>query len=114
MGVLYQLLTYRSSAREWLFGAFRLQHLTIREIVTHGGYPAFVCLPNKAYIGGNTMAKVPAFHTTTDPTDEVYHVYDDCPAGEVVIANGNDVPGENNWRICDFCDNKNKTGKFTA
>ena len=32
------------------------------------------------------MAKIPEYHTNTDPEDPVYHVYDDCPAGKQVIA----------------------------
>jgi hypothetical protein len=43
---------------------------------------------------------VSAYHTLTDPEDPVHHVYDDCPAGEVVIANGNDQPGTNSWDLC--------------
>jgi len=59
------------------------------------------------------MARVPAYHTTTDPEDPVHHVYDDCPAGEQVISNGNNVAGSAGYRLCDFCDSKSKTGKFT-
>ena len=32
------------------------------------------------------MAKVPEYHTNTDPEDPVYHVYDDCPAGKQAVS----------------------------
>jgi hypothetical protein len=58
------------------------------------------------------MALVPAYHTDTDPEDPVYHVYDDCPAGERVIEDGNDIPGDGGYRLCDFCKTKTETGHF--
>jgi hypothetical protein len=58
------------------------------------------------------MTLVPAYHTLTDPKDEVYHIYDDCPSGEVVIKNGNDHPGTNNWDLCRHCKKKRDTGEF--
>jgi len=60
------------------------------------------------------MSLVPAFHTDSDPEDPVHHIYDDCPAGERVIADGNKVAGTGGFRLCDFCANKQKTGKFAA
>jgi len=58
------------------------------------------------------MASVPAYHTDTDPEDPVHHIYDDCPAGERVIAAGNAIAGTGGNRLCDFCSNKQSTGKF--
>jgi H+-transporting ATPase len=58
------------------------------------------------------MALVSAYHTDTDPEDPVYHIYDDCPAGERVIKDGNDKPGTGGYRLCDFCARKQSTGKF--
>ena len=43
-----------------------------------------------------------------------YHIYDDCPAGERVIRDGNKVSGTGGveFTLCDFCNNKQKTGRF--
>ncbi len=60
------------------------------------------------------MGLVSAYHTNTDPEDPVHHVYDDCPAGERVIKDGNAVAGTGGFRMCDFCTNKLSTGKFAA
>jgi hypothetical protein len=58
------------------------------------------------------MTRVAAYHTDTDPEDPVHHVYDDCPAGERVIKDGNAVQGTGGFRLCDFCNTKNLTGHF--
>jgi len=58
------------------------------------------------------MTKVAAFHTDTDSEDPVHHVYDDCPAGERIIRDGNAKQGDGGFRLCDFCDTKNHTGHF--
>lgn len=58
------------------------------------------------------MALVPAYHTDTDPEDPVYHIYDDCPRGSEVIKDGNALPGDDNRRLCDFCQTKQATGHF--
>jgi len=46
------------------------------------------------------MAKVPEYHTNTDPADPVYHVYDDCPAGKRVFADGSNVEGTGGFVLC--------------
>jgi hypothetical protein len=55
-----------------------------------------------------------AYHTDKDPEDPVYHIYSDCPAGKRVIEDGNDIQGTGGpeYRLCMFCANKQKTGKF--
>jgi len=61
------------------------------------------------------MAKVQPYYTDTDPQDPVYHIYDDCPAGERVIKDGNAQAGKGpngDYRLCDFCASKQTTGKF--
>lgn len=58
------------------------------------------------------MAKVPAYHTTKDPGNPVYHTYNDCPAGSRVIADGNAVSDTGGFRLCDFCNKNDKTGEF--
>jgi hypothetical protein len=60
------------------------------------------------------MTLVNAYHTDTDPEDPVHHISDDCPAGERVIEDGNAIEGTGGYRLCDFCSNKQKTGKFAA
>jgi hypothetical protein len=58
------------------------------------------------------MTKVPAYHTNKDPEDPRHHVYDDCPAGERVIKDGNKQPGTGGFPMCKFCRSKLNTGKF--
>jgi hypothetical protein len=58
------------------------------------------------------MAKIPEYHTNTDPEDPVYHVYDDCPTGKRVIANGNNVAGTGGFVLCTLCKTKPATGHF--
>lgn len=58
------------------------------------------------------MTLVPAYHTDTDPEDPVHHVYDDCPAGERVIRDGNAISGTGGYRLCEFCERKQTTGRF--
>jgi hypothetical protein len=57
------------------------------------------------------MARVNPYHTSSDEDDPVYHTYDDCPAGERVIADGNAVQGASG-RKCDFCTTRESTGHF--
>jgi hypothetical protein len=60
------------------------------------------------------MAQADPYHTDTDSEDPVYHIYDDCPAGERVIADGNDIQGTGGieFGLCKFCKSKRDTGKF--
>ncbi|MGD0876478.1 MAG: hypothetical protein ABSA14_16070 [Acidimicrobiales bacterium] len=58
------------------------------------------------------MAKVPEYHTNTDPADPVYHVYDDCPAGKRVFADGSNVEGTGGFVLCALCKTKPTTGHF--
>ena len=55
--------------------------------------------------------KVAPYHTDKDPEDPCYHIYDDCPAGERVIKDGNKVPGVYG-HLCKFCAKKQRTGSF--
>jgi hypothetical protein len=55
--------------------------------------------------------QVAPYHTDTDPEDRCYHIYDDCPAGERVIKDGNSQPGKLG-HLCKFCANKQSTGRF--
>ncbi len=48
-------------------------------------------------------AKVAPFHTDTDPAGPVYHDRSDCPYGQEIKANGNDKPGTDDRRACDWC-----------
>jgi len=64
------------------------------------------------YTKGKPVALVPAYHTDTDPEDPVHHIYNDCPADERVIADGNAIQGDAGLRLCDFCARQNATGKF--
>jgi len=47
------------------------------------------------------------FHTDTDTDpdldDDVYHDNDDCPYAKEVKRNGNDKPGTENRRQCEWC-----------
>jgi H+-transporting ATPase len=53
---------------------------------------------------GASMATVAPFHTDTEPNDGVYHDNDDCPYGAEIKRHGNDTPGRENLRLCDWCD----------
>ena len=46
---------------------------------------------------------VAPFHTDTDPEDLVYHDRSDCPYGREITRNGNDKPGTDGRRRCDWC-----------
>jgi H+-transporting ATPase len=48
-------------------------------------------------------SKVTPFHTDTDPGDPVYHDNSDCPYGREITRNGNDEPGADHRRRCDWC-----------
>jgi H+-transporting ATPase len=50
-----------------------------------------------------TAVTVAAFHTDTDPGDPVYHDNSQCPYGKKIIASGNDQPGTDDRRRCDWC-----------
>jgi H+-transporting ATPase len=43
------------------------------------------------------------FHTATDPGDPVYHDSSDCPYGQEITRDGNDEPGTDGRRQCDWC-----------
>lgn len=60
------------------------------------------------------MAKVDYYHSKEE-ADSKYHWYDDCPAGERVIKDGNkeDGTGGSDHEACKFCTNKDNTGKFS-
>jgi len=48
-------------------------------------------------------ARVAPFHTDTDPEDPVYHDNSDCAYGQEIKRNGNDEPGADGRRRCDWC-----------
>ncbi len=50
-----------------------------------------------------SLANVAPFHTDTDPEGLVYHDRSDCPYGQEVKRNGNDKPGTDGRRRCDWC-----------
>jgi H+-transporting ATPase len=50
-----------------------------------------------------STAKLGTFHTNTDPGDPVYHDSPDCPYGQQILGNGNDRPGTDGRRRCDWC-----------
>src|ERR1039458_3742920 len=45
------------------------------------------------------------------PSVPVYHVYDDCPTGKRVIANGNNVAGTGGFILCTLRSEKRRVGK---
>jgi len=50
--------------------------------------------------------------TNSDPEDPVYHVYDDCPAGKQVLADGNNVEGTDGFDLFTPCKTKPAAGHF--
>jgi H+-transporting ATPase len=53
---------------------------------------------------GVPVTSATPFHTDTDPDDGVYHDNVDCPYGAEIKRHGNDEPGAENRRHCDWCD----------
>ncbi len=53
-----------------------------------------------------TTRVVSRFHTDTYPDDPVYHDSTDCPNGQEIKRNGNDKPGTDGRRRCDWCTNR--------
>ena len=45
---------------------------------------------------------VAAFHTDTDPDDPVYHDNSSCAYGQQIVRNGNNTPGRDGRRRCDW------------
>jgi len=56
-------------------------------------------LPGKAA----ATAQPAAFHTDTDSGDPVFHDRSDCPYGQEIRRDGNDEPGTDGRRQCDWC-----------
>jgi len=48
-------------------------------------------------------SKTAPFHTGTNPGDPVYHDSSDCPYGQEITQDGNDEPGADGRRQCDWC-----------
>ena len=46
---------------------------------------------------------VAPFHSALDSHDPVYHDRGDCPYGREITVQGNDAPGEDHRRRCDWC-----------
>jgi H+-transporting ATPase len=46
---------------------------------------------------------VAPFHSDADSGDPVYHDRSDCPYGREIKNNGNDKPGTDDGRLCDWC-----------
>jgi H+-transporting ATPase len=53
-------------------------------------------------LGAQPATTAAPFHTDTDP-DGVYHDNDDCPYGSEIKRHGNDQPGAEDRRLCDWC-----------
>ena len=52
---------------------------------------------------GASPAKADPFHTDTDLDEPVFHDRSDCPYGQEIKRNGNDHPGSDGRRRCDWC-----------
>jgi hypothetical protein len=61
------------------------------------------------------MPKCPAFHSKREvdkpAPKRVHHNNDTCPPGRDIKANGDDVSGTGNYRLCEDCDTRNSQGK---
>jgi H+-transporting ATPase len=53
--------------------------------------------------GADQTAVVAPFHTTSDEEIPVYHDRSDCPYGQEIVQSGNDEPGIDDRRRCDWC-----------
>ena len=58
------------------------------------------------------MGHVAPFHSINIPENPVFHIYSDCPAGQLVIRDANDTDGEGGLPVCKFCRNKLSMGSF--
>ncbi|MDQ2814234.1 MAG: plasma-membrane proton-efflux P-type ATPase [Actinomycetota bacterium] len=67
------------------------------------GPPAAEPSPAPGRPEGIGTAKPVPFHTDTDPRDLVYHDSSDCPYGQEIRRDGNDEPGTDGRRRCDWC-----------
>ena len=67
------------------------------------GPPAAEASPAPGRPEAAGTAKPAPFHTGTDPGDLVYHDSSDCPYGQEIRRDGNDEPGTDGRRRCDWC-----------
>jgi H+-transporting ATPase len=70
----------------------------------HAGTPAAEpgSLPDLPRVAASAAKPAP-FHTDTDPGDPVFHDSSDCPYGQEIRRDGNDMPGTGDGRQCDWC-----------
>ena len=50
-----------------------------------------------------TKSSVAPFHTDSEEGDPVFHDNGDCPYGHEIVRNGNNRPGKDGRRRCDWC-----------
>jgi H+-transporting ATPase len=67
----------------------------------HAGPPEPSPAPGRPEAAGT--AKPAPFHTGTGPGEPVFHDSSDCPYGQEIRRDGNDVPGDDGRRQCDWC-----------
>jgi H+-transporting ATPase len=60
-------------------------------------------LPTSARKGAAHTSTVAPFHSDADSEHPVYHDTSDCPYGREIKSNGNDEPGTDDRRLCDWC-----------
>ncbi len=89
----------------WSWAAFVWGYALLWFLVSDGvkllGYRVLDRAKPQGVEGGATA--VPPFHTDSDPEDPVYHDNGDCPYGREIRRNGNDLPGTDGRRRCDWC-----------
>jgi H+-transporting ATPase len=60
-------------------------------------------LPTSTRKGAAHTSTVAPFHSDADSEHPVYHDTSDCPYGREIKSNGNDEPGTDDRRLCDWC-----------
>jgi H+-transporting ATPase len=95
----------------WFFLTDRIKLLAYRmldpvrsEAVAHAGTPtAEEGRPTGTVQGVAHPPTVDPFHSDAESEHPVYHDRSDCPYGREITSNGNETPGADDRRLCDWC-----------
>ena len=84
--------------------AYRLLDPITSGSVAQTGRPSTRPAPSPGTSGGaGDSSTVQPFHSDADSERPRYHDRGDCPYGRAIKHNGNDAPGTDDRRLCDWC-----------
>ena len=84
--------------------AYRILDPVTTSAAARAGTPAAaISPPADPPVEAAPAATAGPFHTGTDPGDPVYHDSSGCPYGQEIKRGGNDTPGTDGRRRCDWC-----------